>query len=93
MRQQAITGGLTEESIVAEGAVRYAVDTLQEIRVESRWMQNAIVFWPLGGSPVAYRLHFREQTDACRQAFKQLYPNIYKELGFDGSFLTRLLKS
>lgn len=92
-RQRAIEGKVLEEELSSLGATFYPVDCLREIRVECRWMQNAVVICPNDFDELTYRLYNRHQTDIYRDAFSQLYPQLYREQGFPTSGIGRLFKS
>ena len=93
IRQRAVSGRLSEEELASRAAVHHPVGALEEIRIECRWMQNAIVLRPFGARSLVFRIHRRDQTNYCRSAFRELYPALYRERGFARSGIARVLKS
>ncbi len=92
VRLRALEGKVSEKDLLSFRAVRYPVEVIEQIRVECRWTQNQIVLITLGETPRIYRLHHRNRTDACRSAFRSLYPTLYTERGFEDSLIGRLRK-
>jgi hypothetical protein len=92
-RERAVSGDVERSELEALGAKRYPLREIRELRVECRWMQNAIVLGIQNLANVVYRLHNRQQTESCRVALRQMYPDLYRERGFAESSIGRLLKS
>ena len=70
----------------------YGIPLLKKVEMVSGHMRNRLVLTRRSGERHTYVLPLREHTDLCRRKLRELYPGVYAERGFPGTWLGKLLK-
>jgi hypothetical protein len=73
-------------------ARRYEISLVRKIEMISSHMQNRVRIEKLSGERHTYVIPVRAATDLYRKKLRELYPDIYAERDFPGTWLGRLLK-
>lgn len=74
------------------GAKRYYVSLVRKIEMISSHMQNKLLIEMRSGERQTYVIPIRSHTDFYRRKLREIYPDIYAERYFPGTWLGRLLK-
>jgi hypothetical protein len=74
------------------GVRRYEISLVRKIEMISSHMQNRVRIEKLSGERHTYVIPVRAATDLYRKKLRELYPDIYAERDFPGTWLGRLLK-
>jgi hypothetical protein len=77
---------------LSSGAKRHYVSLVRKIEMISSHLQNKLLIEMRSGERQTYVIPIRWHTDFYRRKLRELYPDIYAERDFPGTWLGRLLK-